>query len=109
MTRKLGRVFRDLPVRACLALLVVSGLLAGCDSSTGPKTGSLTVNILGLPSDIAAAVTVTGSSGPALTATTTRTFEELPPGKYQVTAANAASDRSTFAPVNVTSVVEVTA
>ena len=108
MIKKLRSVIRKIPAMAYVVLLVVGGL-NGCDSSTGPKTGSLTVNVLGLPSDIAAAITITGPAGPALTATTTRTFEDLPPGKYQLTAANAASDRSTFAPVNVTSVFEVTA
>lgn len=87
----------------------VIAALGACDRSTGPRTGSLTVTINGLPAEIPAAVTITTPKQTVLTATTTRTLSDLDPGTYQIAASNAASDKSTFAPVNVTSVVEVVA
>ncbi|MEO8194405.1 MAG: hypothetical protein ABI681_11200 [Gemmatimonadales bacterium] len=91
------------------SLLLLAGLVAGCDSSTGPKTGSLAVEISGLPAGLAAAVSITGPGPTTLTATTSRTFDGLAPGQYQITATNTGSDRSTFQPTPLTTMVEVRA
>ena len=96
--------------RAWLAILsvVIPAIIAGCDGATGPRTGSLTVTINGLPAEIPAAVTIK-SPKQTLTATATTTLGDLEPGTYQISAANAANNRSTFKPTNVTATVEVLA
>ncbi|MHB0949265.1 MAG: hypothetical protein ACYC4J_09400 [Gemmatimonadaceae bacterium] len=57
--------------------------LAACqDGPTGPTTGSLVVNVVGLPGGVAAAVTVTGPGGYSRTVTRTDTLAALAPGAY---------------------------
>lgn len=88
-----------------LSLMIVIG--AGCDSATGPKTGSLVVTITGLPNGIPAVVTIAGPSQTSYAATATQTFADLAPGTYQVAAAPVSTDKSSFAPSAVTTVVQV--
>jgi hypothetical protein len=90
------------------SIIAASFVISGCEP-TGPRTGSLTITINGLPSDVAAAVTITTPDQTKITATATTTLNDLDPGTYQIAAANAANSRSTFAPANVTSTVEVVA
>lgn len=98
--------------RKCAAgALVFASLIAqACDGPTAPKTGSLTVNVTDLPADVAAAVTVTGPDGQAPIAVTgTRTIPDLPPGIYQVAAAKAVGQKSSYTPGTVAQTVEVVA
>ena len=92
----------------CLAVSAVF-LIAACDRSTGPRTGSIALSINGLPNDLPAQVSITGPNGVKLTATTSKTFADLEPGSYQISASNAVSARSTYAPSSTTNVVEVVA
>lgn len=92
------------------ATLAACMTLAACDGPTGPKTGSLSVNIPDVPADVAAAVTVTGPAGvPTISVTGTRTIPDLTPGTYQVTAAKAVGAKSTFVPNTPPQTVEVLA
>ena len=86
-------------------------LLQACDGGpTGPRTGSLTVNIASLPTDIAAAVTVEGEVGtPAITVGATRTLADLEPGTYTVTAAKVVGAKATYNPATPSQIVEVPA
>lgn len=86
-------------------------LLQACDSGpTGPRTGSLTVNIADLPAEIAAAVTVQGAVGTSPVAVSaTRTIPDLEPGVYTVTAAKAIGTRASYTPALASQTVEVAA
>lgn len=95
-------------VRASSRWYVVIALvaMAACDSKATapdpvvapPATGTLAVEISGLPAGGAAQVTVAGPSG-TTTVTATRTLTQLPPGTYTITAAQAAVGPSLFDPV----------
>ncbi len=61
-----------------------------------PDTGSLQVNISGLPSGEPAAVTVTGPEGYVMTLTASELLMDLNPGTYQVTAADVTSGSATY-------------
>ena len=93
------------------ALVGLAFVLQACDGGpTGPKTGSLTVNIANLPTDISAAVTVQGAVGtPPITVTSTRTIPDLEPGAYTITAAKAVGSKASYIPALVSQVAEVVA
>jgi hypothetical protein len=55
-------------------------------SASSPTLGSLLVNINGLPSGTAAAITVTSTNGYNQTVTTTQTLTSLTPGTYTISA-----------------------
>src|SRR5687768_18360262 len=89
-----------------LAVSLLSGfgiLLQACDGGpTGPRTGSLTVNIADLPAEVAAAVTVQGAVGTSpVSVSGTRTIADLEPGIYTVTAAKAIGTRASYTPALV--------
>ena len=94
------------------SLLVGCGLLLqACDGGpTGPKTGSLTVNINSLPSEINAAVTVQGEVGtPPITVTATRTIADLEPGLYTITAGRSVGAKASYNPGTAVMTAEVVA
>ncbi len=53
-----------------------------------PTTGSATITVGGLPSGVAAKISVTGPGGPAFAVTSTQTLSNLALGTYTVTAAS---------------------
>jgi hypothetical protein len=64
-------------------------LLACSGDPTGPGAGgTISVNIQGLPSGTAAAVSITGPAGYSQTLTSSQTLTGLAPGVYTVTASN---------------------
>lgn len=67
---------------AALALLLVA-----CPAPGAPPTGSLVVVVDGLPTELAADVTVFGPDGSSRAATATTIFNGLAPGTYVVSAA----------------------
>src|SRR5688572_15647971 len=90
--------------------LVAFGLvLQACDGGpTGPNTGSLTVNVGNLPTEITAAVTVQGEVGtPPITVGATRTIPDLQPGLYTVTAVKAVGAKATYVPGTPRQTIEV--
>lgn len=92
---------------AILGLLVF--VIAACTPST-PTTGKLTVTITGLPSGTNADVTVKKPDNSTLgTATATKTFPDLAPGPYTVTANPVAAGSNTYAPTVTGSPAAVTA
>lgn len=79
-----------------LALALVTACSSSGDGGTQPpgpaaSTGSLTVTVSGLPSDVAPSVTVTGPSGYTQTFGATRTLTGLAAGSYTVTGARIAN------------------
>ncbi|MGK2962196.1 MAG: hypothetical protein ACSLFK_08630 [Gemmatimonadaceae bacterium] len=98
--------------RFAVAALLGTGLtMQACDGGpTAPKTGSLTVNIGNLPSEISAPVTVQGAVGtPPITVNSTRTIADLEPGTYTVMAAKAVGAKASYVPAVLSQVVEVVA
>ena len=80
--------------RTFAAGLVVVAVITGCGGSdsgtTAPPaatTGSLSVAISGLPSDVTGSVAVTGPSGYSNTTTAAQTLSALAPGSYLLTPA----------------------
>lgn len=99
------------PSRNALAGPGLFLLVLACDGGpTGPRTGSLTINVGSLPADVAAAITVQGTAGtPAISVSATRTIADLDPGTYTVTATKAVGQKATYLPGVSTQTVEVSA
>jgi glucose/arabinose dehydrogenase len=77
-------------------------------AAVAPAAGSLTVTISGLPTDLDAAVTVTGPGGFNQQVTSTRTLASLPPGTYTITASAVPGNLATHNPSPATQNVTVT-
>ena len=94
---------------ALAGLIGIGSFLQACDGGpTGPNTGSLTVNIANIPSDVAAPVTVQGAVGTApVTVGATRTLADLAPGTYTVTAGKAVGAKASYNASVASQVVEV--
>lgn len=94
------------------ALLIAAGCGSGSDGTTEPPppaTGSLTVNIGGLPSGTTAAVTVTGPGGFSRILTATETLASLTPGAYTVTGASVTTSGGRYGAVPASQPVTVVA
>jgi hypothetical protein len=100
--------------RGASACLLASGLLSGCgagDSSPtsidAPENGSLVVTIAGLPSGLAAAVTVNGPNGYTTSIQASATVTRLVPGTYTVSGSEVSGGQSTYtaSPVSQSAVV----
>jgi len=89
-----------------VAAALLSVVACGSSSSTGTGSGSLTVEISGLPGGTSASVVVTG---PAFRQdlTQTTTLSSLVPGNYTVAASSITMGDSTFAPTPPTQNVAV--
>jgi hypothetical protein len=75
-------------VRLRLALLL-GFMVLGCSGDPGsPSTGTITVNITGLPNGSSAAVNVTGPNGYTQAITSSQALTGLQPGVYTIAAAN---------------------
>ena len=69
------------------ALIAVASLLVACsDSPSAPKSGSLAVTVVGLPSEAPNAVTISGPSGFTRSLSVSDTLENLTPGQYTIVA-----------------------
>ena len=79
-------------LKALTALTALTALyaLSACGGSgvLSPMTGTLEVRISGLPTGVAASVTVTGPRGYSQTITATTSLRDLPVGAYTITAAD---------------------
>jgi hypothetical protein len=81
------------------------------DGPSEPQSGSLVVNVVGLPDGTLNAVSVSGPQGGSATTRTvsvTDTLENLAPGMYQVTAHQVTPPSGTYAPSSAPQQVEVT-
>ncbi|HWP71589.1 MAG TPA: hypothetical protein VNM36_10825, partial [Gemmatimonadaceae bacterium] len=92
---------------ACLSALLV---LFGCgDDPAAPATGTLVVNISGVPAGSQAAVTVVGPSGSGVSRTlgASATMEQLTAGTYTVTAQTVSASAGVYTPNLATQQAEV--
>lgn len=84
---------------ALAGLALVAAACGGGDSTAppppppppAPTTGTLNVNVSGLPSGTNASVTVSGPNGFSQTVTQTTTLQSLVPGSYNINAATVSS------------------
>lgn len=76
--------------RALLVLVTTFG--AGCSDASGPRTGAVSFEVVGLPATVTAAITLLGSDGVLHQVTSSRVVSGLAPGQYILEAA-AVSDR----------------
>ena len=95
-----------------LAAGLAATLLAGCggkgDGTTAPPgatTGSISVSISGLPTDVAGSIAVAGPSGYSSTVTSARTLANLAPGSYTLTPAGVVDRSVGYAAPAVTATV----
>jgi glucose/arabinose dehydrogenase len=79
-------MMRGLRRLAAAAFLLLTASCGDDVVDPGSTTGSLTVNVTGLPSGLNAAVTVTGPAGFNRALTATETLSDLAPGSYTITA-----------------------
>ena len=94
--------------RMLLAFAVASATLGcGDDDPVTPRTGSLAVEIAGLPTGSPAAVEVTGPDGFAQSVEATTTLTALPAGTYTIAAASVATTESRWTPTPLTQTVTV--
>jgi hypothetical protein len=73
-------------LRRTLSLVASVALIAACNDSSGPRTGKLSLTIGGLPTGVAAQVTVTGANGFSKVLTASDIVANLKPGDYSVVA-----------------------
>ena len=91
------------PAWALLALL-----LAACGGgSTGPVTGSLALEVSGLPTGAGGDVSVSGPGGFTRTVEQTETLSDLAPGSYTVTAAGVSVAGAQYVPTPASQSVPV--
>ncbi|HEX2218716.1 MAG TPA: CARDB domain-containing protein [Gemmatimonadales bacterium] len=91
--------------RACVLLTL---LLVACGgSSTGPSTGSLALEVIGLPPGTEADVTVSGPSGYIRLVGHTETLSGLPSGTYTVAAVGVTTGDAQYLPSPPSQSVEV--
>ena len=97
---------------ALVARVAGAAFLAACgggsDGGTAPPagtTGSLSVAISGLPSDVTGSIAVAGPSGYSSTVTSAQTIANLAPGSYTLTPANVADRSVGYAAPAVTATV----
>lgn len=86
-----------------------SGNATGIGNPANPKTGSLAITVLGLPSASSARVTVSNTIGYARTVTATDTIALLAPGAYDITADEVSAGADRFGVTPSTQSVTVTA
>ena len=91
-------------VRVILALLLTA---CGGGSSTGPSTGSLTLEVSGLPTGTEGSITVIGPGGFSRRVGGTETLSALAAGSYTVTAASVTADEAVYLPSPASQAVAV--
>jgi len=97
-----------------LILVIMLGLLASCGGGGGaggtpaPLQGTLTLTISGLPSGVAALVTVTGPAGFSQSVGASQTLAALVPGSYTVAGQRVISGALSYNPAPASQSVVVT-
>lgn len=88
--------------RARLRITLLLGAVAfaaACDSSSGPRTGKLSLSIGGLPSSTAAKVTLKGPNGFTKAITGTEVVASLKPGDYSIIAESVHDGLTRYSPL----------
>ena len=91
-----------------IALLVGTvAVLGSCTDSNGPRTGTLSLTIAGLPGSAAAQVTLVGPNNYSRVLTTTEVIAGLRPGAYQISAAPIRAGATRYSPLPDTQTVTI--
>jgi hypothetical protein len=94
------------------ALAALASFLVACsDSPAAPKTGSLAITIVGLPTGVTTALTVSGPTGSGFSRTlsATDTLANLAPGRYTIVASLVSHASGVYEPATLTQQVEIRA
>ena len=95
-------------LRPSFALLAASALFLGaCDSSSGPRTGKLSLNVAGLPTGTASQVTLTGPANYTHVVTASEVVANLKPGAYKLTSASVLNGTARYTPLPDTQTVTI--
>ncbi len=100
-----------------LILVLTLGLVASCGGGGGgggntppaPTQGSLAVTVSGLPTGVAAQVSVTGPAGFSQAITATQTLSALTPGSYTVAASTVLNNAVSYLPTPASQSITVSA
>jgi hypothetical protein len=109
MTSRFARTSSAIRLRPSLTLLVASTLvLAACDNSSGPRTGKLSVSLVGLPTGTAGQVTLTGPANYSHVVTANEVVANLKPGEYKLTSVSVLNGAARYTPLPDTQTVSIT-
>lgn len=87
--------------------LVLAVLVASCEAS-GPRTGSLSLNVTGLPTGTSAQVTLSGPANYSRVITASEVVAGLKPGEYKISGASVLSGAARYSPLPDTQTVTIT-
>ena len=108
MTSHYNRRFSDARWVQRTALLVgVVAVLGSCTDSNGPRTGTLSLTISGLPVSAAAQVTLVGPNKYSRVLTATEVVAGLRPGAYRISAAPIRDGATRYSPLADTQTVTI--
>ena len=91
----------------CLALASCSAASVMQPHAAGPAVGSLEIRLGSVPADAHPQVTISGPDGYLSSIATSTTIENLPPGRYRVSALTAATERGIAVPTEPTALLDV--
>ena len=80
---------------------------AACDNSSGPRTGTLSLSVQGLPSGMSAEVTLSGPANFSRVLTGSEVVANLKPGDYKLTSASVFSGAARYSPLPDTQTVTI--
>ena len=90
--------------------LVLASLffLASCDNSNGPRTGTLSLTVTGLPSGTPAQVTLTGPASFSRVVSATEVIANLKPGEYTIKPASVLNGVTRYSSITLPQTVTIT-
>jgi len=108
MTSRFNRRFSDARWVQRIALVVGAlAVLGSCTDSNGPRTGTLSLTIAGLPVSAAAQVTLVGPNNYSRVLTATEVVAGLRPGVYRISAAAIRDGATRYSPLADTQTVAI--
>jgi len=93
-------------LRPALVLVTVA-ITASCEAS-GPRTGKLSLNVVGLPTGTSAQVTLSGPANYSRVVTTSEVIAGLKPGDYKISGASVLNGATRYSPLPDTQTVTIT-
>src|SRR5688500_530706 len=83
---------------APLAAVALAVFVASCDSN-GPRTGKLSLTVIGLPTGTAAEITLKGPANFSRVVTTSEVVSGLKPGDYTLTSVSVLNGTTRYTPL----------
>jgi hypothetical protein len=109
MTPRSARSFSDAHLLQRVALLFGAvTLLASCDNNNGPRTGKLSLTVVGLPTGTSAQVTLSGPNNFSRVLTASDIVANLKPGDYAIKAASIRDGLTRYSPLTDSQTVTIT-